>query len=376
MDIVDQRLAVLQEPEWSGRSVREVCRRHGISVDTFYVWKRRYEAAGLEGLVPRSRRPLRSPGQLDIAVEDRILRLRKDHGWGPRKIRDALRREGVAVPAISTVQQALARRGVVASRRARLPRRSAGTRFVRSASNELWQIDGSQHHFADGSPYWVVDLIDDYSRFCVAALAGPTLSGQLAWTGLRAAVAAQGLPAELLSDNGLCFTGRLHGIVVSFERQVTQAGIRFAHSRPFHPQCCGKVERLHLTTKDWMARHHPPHDLRAAQTLLEQFRTHYNTERPHQALDGATPTENYHPGTGLTLPVIELQPADHNPPGCRHRKVTATGYLTYAGHHLNLGQRWSGVTIGLLREKAQLHAFYGMSLIDTFLVGDLPTPTR
>jgi transposase len=195
MDIVEQRLAVLQEPVWSGRSVREVCRRHGISVDTFYVWKRRYEAAGLEGLVPRSRRPLRSPGQLDIGVEDRILRLRKDHGWGPRKIRDALRREGLVVPAISTVQQALARRGVATGRRARLPRRSGGTRFVRSASNELWQIDGSQHHFADGSPYWVVDLIDDYSRFCVAALAGPTLSGQLAWAGLRAADAALKYPA-------------------------------------------------------------------------------------------------------------------------------------------------------------------------------------
>src|SRR5262245_30844834 len=130
MDMVEQRLAVLQEPEWSGRSVREVCSRHGISPDTFYAWKRRYAEFGLEGLAPRSRRRLRSPGQLGAELEEISLGLRKEHGWGPRKIRDALRREGLAVPAISTVSQALARRGVLAPRRARRPPRAEGQRFT------------------------------------------------------------------------------------------------------------------------------------------------------------------------------------------------------------------------------------------------------
>ncbi len=81
-DVVEQRLAVLQEPMISGRSVREVCARHGISRDTFYRWKRGYEAGQLEGLVPRSRRPASSPGQVVVEVEDAIVRLRKEHGWG------------------------------------------------------------------------------------------------------------------------------------------------------------------------------------------------------------------------------------------------------------------------------------------------------
>lgn len=378
MDIVEQRLAVLQEPAWSRRSVRAVCARHGISPDTFYAWQRRYAAEGLAGLVPRSRRPVTSPGQLPIEVEDRIVRLRKEHGWGPRKIRDALRRDGVSpVPAVSTVQQALARRGIGTPRRQARPPRAAGQRFERTASNQLWQIDGWQHHLADGSPYWVVDLVDDYSRYSLAALAGPALSGQLAWTALRGAVAAYGLPEQLLSDNGLCFTGRLHGIVVSFQRQVHAAGIRFYHARPYHPQTCGKIERLHRTTKqEWLARHTPPATLAAAQALLEAFRTHYNTVRPHQALDGAAPTDRYRPGTGLHLPVIDLEPADHNPPGCLRRKVSTQGQFTYAGRQLTLGHRWAGVTVGLLRDRARLHVFYGQSLIETILVGQLPTPTR
>lgn len=387
MDLVEQRLAVLQEPLWSGRSVREVCRRHAISPDTFYAWKRAYEAGGLDGLVPGSRRPDRSPGQIPIGVEDEILRLRKEHGWGPRKIRDALVRAAAesgggdlgigAVPAISTIQQALARRGVLAARRVRPPRRPEGTRFVRAASNELWQIDGTQRHLADGSPYWVVEIIDDYSRYCLAAHTGPGLTGQLAWTALRGAVAAHGLPAELLSDNGLCFTGRLHGLITSFERQVAQAGIRFAHSRPFHPQTCGKVERLHATADDYLTHHHtPPRTLPEAQNQHDAFRAHYNTVRPHQALDGATPAELYRPGTGQLLPLIDLAPADHNPPGCLRRKVNHAGRLNYAHRTFQLENRWSGITVGVKRDHARLQVYYGQALIETFIVGNLPTPTR
>jgi transposase InsO family protein len=377
MDIGEQRLAVLEEPGWSGRSVREVCARHGISPDTFYAWRRRYAKAGLEGLVARSRRPKTSPGQLPAEVDDRIFRLRKEHGWGPRKIRDALRAEGLVVPAVSTVQEALARRGVLTARRRRAPARCPGTRFVREASNQLWQIDGTQHHLADGSPYWVVDLLDDHSRFCLDARVGRALTGQLAWTAFRTAVSRYGLPGELLSDNGLCFTGRLHHTVVSFERQIAQAGVRFPHSRPYHPQTCGKVERQHGTQNAWLARHDPPTDLPAAQQLLDAYRQHYNTARPHQALNGDVPAQRYHPGQGVLLPVIDLEPADHNPPGCLRRKINAQGAFTYARRSFYLGDRWAGVTVGTLRNNAHLQVYYGHSLIDTFLVDtQLPTPTR
>jgi transposase len=169
MDLVEQRLAVLQEPGWSGRSVAEVCARHKISRQTFYEWQRRYAADGLAGLMPRSRRPLRSPGQLDPDLEDRIVRLRKQHGWGPAKIRDALRRDGLAVPAPSTVQQALARRGLTGDpRRRRIQTLQPPQRFERTASSELWQIDGAYHQLADQSAYWSVELIDDHSRYCQA----------------------------------------------------------------------------------------------------------------------------------------------------------------------------------------------------------------
>lgn len=379
MDLVEQRLAVLQEPGWSGRSVAQVCRRHGISRETFYAWRRAYERDGLEGLAPRSRRPLSSPGQLDAGVEDRIVKLRKDHGWGARKLRDQLRREGLdAVPSVSTVGQVLARRGQGPAPRARRRGTAAGSRrFERALSNELWQIDGSMHRLLDGSTYWVADIVDDCSRFLVGAQIAPSLTGELAWATVRAAVARHGQPETLLSDNGLCFTGRLHRTTVAFERQVARAGIRMIHSRPYHPQTCGKIERFHLTYKQWLARRDPPADLTEATALLTAFTAHYNHDRPHQALEGAAPAERYQPGTPVELPRVEVEPADPAPAGSLRRHVDAQGGFGYARRHFSLGRRWIGVQINLVRDGPHLHVFYGAGLLETFAVGtDCPTPKR
>lgn len=378
MNLVEQRLAVLQEPGWSGRSVAEVCARHKISRQTFYDWQRRYAADGLEGLVPRSRRPARSPGQLDPDLEDRIVRLRKQHGWGPAKIRHALRRDGLAAPAASTVQQVLARRGLTGDpRRRRIAADPAVRRFERGACNELWQIDGAYHQLSDQRAYWSVELIDDHSRYCLAIVVGATLSGHLAWTTTRVAVAAYGLPGWLLSDNGRCFTGRLDGHTVTFERRIREAGIRFIHSSPYHPQTCGKVERLHRTQREWLARRARPDTLTDAQQLMDRFREHYNHQRPHQAIDGDAPADRYHPSTPLLLPAVDLEPADHTPPAAIRRKTGPSGRFTYARRSFDLGERFAGITVGVLRDHSRLHVYYGSSLLETFLVGTtLPTPTR
>ena len=92
------RLEVLLEPERTGQSVAEVCRPRGISRETFYAYKRRYELEGAAGLEPRSRQPTRSPAQIDVDLEVKICELRKDHPrWGARRIRAELRKTGVEI---------------------------------------------------------------------------------------------------------------------------------------------------------------------------------------------------------------------------------------------------------------------------------------
>jgi transposase len=100
--VAETRLEVLLEPQRTGDSVAEVCRRRGISTQTFYEYRHRYLAGGLDGLEPRQRRPFHSPRQIDIDLEIEICRVRKDHKrWGASRIRTELVKAGINPPAVS-----------------------------------------------------------------------------------------------------------------------------------------------------------------------------------------------------------------------------------------------------------------------------------
>ncbi len=219
----ERKLEVLLEPERTGDSVAEVCRRRGISRETFSVHRRRYREQGLAGLEPRSRRPRSSPGRLEPELEAEICRLRREHPrWGARRIRAELARAGGDPPAVSTIHRALGRNRLVAPQPPR--RRRATTRFERESPNELWQIDATQVALAAEEPAWVVDIVDDHARYLLAARACPSPSGDAAWACFRQASADCGLPRQLLSDNHLSFTGRLLGVTVDFERKLAEVG--------------------------------------------------------------------------------------------------------------------------------------------------------
>lgn len=373
MDLVELRLRVLRDVE-SGVPVRVAAARHGTSKSQVYVWLDRHRADGADGLVPRSRRPLHSPSQLPADLEDEIVRLRKAYPrYGAKKIRALLARSGWPVPAVATVHRVLVRRGLVVVRSKHRPPPGGWQRFERAASNELWQIDGTQHRLAGGHPFWVVDLIDDHSRYLVAAHVTAALTGAAAWAAVRAGVAEHGVPAQILSDNGTYFTGRLRGSTVPFERQVAAAGIRLIHSRVYHPQTAGKLERQHRTQNNWLDDHDAPADLAAATALIAAYRHDYNHNRPHEAIGQRTPADVYISGVGVDLPSVEIGPADHYPAGCERRRVRDDGTISYQRQHhgrIRLDGRWAGVEVGVIRSGGQLRIYYGSALIDTIIIGD------
>ena len=150
------KLAVLVEPERTGASVAEVCRRRGISRASYYRYRRRYLEEGVDGLEPRSRRPRSSPGQIDAELEVEIVSMRKRHPrWGARRIHAELARAGREPPAVATIHRALKRNHLVAAQPPR--RRKADKRFERAFANDLWQIDATQIPLTDTEPVWVVD---------------------------------------------------------------------------------------------------------------------------------------------------------------------------------------------------------------------------
>lgn len=114
--MAELRLEVLLEAERTGLTVSEVCRRYGISPQTYYRYRRRYLTEGLAGLKDRSRRPDQPANQIPAELELEIVEMRKDHPrWGARRIRTELTRVGIEAPAVSTVHQVLVRNGLVAA---------------------------------------------------------------------------------------------------------------------------------------------------------------------------------------------------------------------------------------------------------------------
>jgi transposase InsO family protein len=109
-------------------------------------------------------------------------------------------------------------------------------------------VDATCVTLADGSKVWFIDILDHHPRFAIAARACRRATRE-AWAYLETAIATYGPPRQLLSDNGLAFTGRRHGRQVLFERNLRALGIQPLTSRPRHPQTCGGLERFHETMK-------------------------------------------------------------------------------------------------------------------------------
>ena len=172
--------------------------------------------------------------------------------------------------------------------------RSSYRRFVWPQPNSAWQIDGTQWALADYSTVWIMDVIDDHSRVATAARAGPGETTQLAWEATSHGISEWGLPARVISDNGVEFTHRLHtGGTGAFDEHLDDLNIAHICSSPGHPTTCGKVERYHRTTKDWLATQPPAATIAELQNQLDAWRNYYNHQRPHSSLHGPTPAEAF-----------------------------------------------------------------------------------
>ena len=277
-----------------GRTKSEVARDYKISRYWVQQLVHRYELEGETAFTPRSRRPHHNPRAIGLDLEDQIVRLRKELSKqgldaGAETIRSHLKREGVdRVPAVSTIWRVLTRRG--SSPRNPETCQSTSTRFEADLPNERWQADTTHWQLADDTGVEIHNLLDDHSRLALRCKARPTTTGPDVRADFRNTFRRYGIPRSVLTDNGAVYTGKPRGGGrVALEVELDLLGVRLHHSRPYHPQTQGKVERFHQTQKKWLAAQPPAADLAALQRQLDRFRRYYNTVRPHRALGRRTP---------------------------------------------------------------------------------------
>jgi transposase InsO family protein len=337
-----------------GRSKSEVARTYGVSRRWVITLVQRYLAEGEAGLEPRSRRPRRSPNRTLPHLEDEIVEIRKalakgGHEAGAATIAFHLERRHGTAPAVSTIWRVLVARGFVTPQPHKRPK-SSYVRFAAEQPNERWQADITHWKLDGGAEVEILNLIDDHSRLCLASAARPVFKAGDVDATFRQAAATYGDPASLLSDNGAVFTGRYRRLGrVILEVTLNTRGIIFTHSRPYHPQTCGKVERFHQTLKRWLATQPPARSIAELQAQLDRFRRYYNTVRPHRALGRRTPIEAYQARPKALPTGTKLDDAGWR---VRHDTVDGYGKLTLRHnsrlHHIGIGRRHARKTVLIL----------------------------
>jgi len=282
-----------------GRSKSEVAGDYKISRYWVQQLVKRYEAEGEAAFTPRSRRPHSNPRAVSLDLEDRIVRLRKDLSKkgldaGAETIRSHLHAAATdRLASTSTIWRILTRRGFVTPQPNKRPK-GAGTRFCADMPNERWQADITHWQLADGTSVEILNIIDDHSRLDLMSKARLTTTGPDVLASFRTAFGRYAIPASVLTDNGAVFTGKPRGGGrVALEIELDLLGVRLHHSRPYHPQTWGKVERFHQTQKKWLAAQPPATTIRILQHQLDRFRRYYNTQRPHRAVERRTPEQAY-----------------------------------------------------------------------------------
>jgi putative transposase len=330
-----------------GEKMARLCAEFGISRKTGYKIFRRYQGCGVEGLTDRSRRPQRHANQLPAAIEQLIVRLKREYpAWGAPKIRERLRRQYAPFqcPAISTVHAVLDRYGLVTCRRRRR-RRAHGTALTwPNAPNALWCADYKGEFMLANRAYCYPLTITDFaSRYLLSCEALESTRERYAFAVFERAFKDFGLPEAIRTDNGVPFASpfalyNLSKLAVWWLR----LGIRIERIKPGQPQQNGRHERMHLTLKTEATRPAALNVLQQ-QARFDTFVRRFNEERPHQALQMQVPAEVYTPSPRPYRGLAELDYPFHD----WTATVTRCGRICWNRRKINLSVVFAGQNVGV-----------------------------
>ena len=294
-DRVSERLEFVRLASVEGSNVSELCRRFGVSRKTGYKWLGRWKSQGKAGLGDQSRQPHSSPAQTPTEVEQIVVALRRKHpAWGGRTLRKRLQVLGhKEVPSASSITRILHRHGLISEADSETHRNFR--RFEHSAPNDLWQIDfKGDFAIAGGGRCYPLTILDDHSRYSLGIFACDNQKQPTTKNHFRSVFLRYGIPRIIYVDNGNPWgTSGYRTRHSKLSAWLMRQDIEVIHGRPYHPQGRGKIERFHRTLKREVLQDRQLGNLADAQRAFDPWRTIYNHERPHQALNLEVPASRY-----------------------------------------------------------------------------------
>ena len=274
------------EPERSGKSISDVCIAFGISRETWYKWKRRYDAYGVDGLKNQSRKPHNIKNvKVTEELEKLVLELRLNNRFGPMRIRFRLKRKYGVSLGTKTIYNLLKRHklNVLAVKLKRKYKR-----FEMKHPNELVQMDtkGPFYLKASRTKHYLIHVIDDCSRKVVSKWCNRRTS-EAALSVLKEWVKLHGKPNKVMHDGGTQFTS------TDFKNFLILNGIKDKQIPKGYPQEQGKVEAYNKIVIAEFLQIEELKDEKDGAEKYESFVNSYNYEREHGGINGMTPAEKF-----------------------------------------------------------------------------------
>ena len=243
----------------AGERMTDLCAEFGISRKTGYKLWSRYQEFGPEGLYDVSRRPRRTPNQTPKDIQQLILALKQRRpSWGAKKLKVVLEQKhpGVKFPALSTINQLLARHGLVKRRkRRRKATYYQGELRQTSAPNEVWGADFKGEFRLGNRRYcYPLTVTDHFSRYLLGCEGLENTKGQPAKAVFEMIFREFGLPDAIRTDNGAPFASTGLAGLTRLSAWWIRLGISLERIEPGHPEQNGRHERMHLTLKQETTR--------------------------------------------------------------------------------------------------------------------------
>ena len=268
-----------------------------LSASTLRNWVRQVKRAnGNYGVLrPKVRRPKRITFRVSDQVVGIIFTLRHQLGWGGHRIAAELKARGIAKVSGRTVYKIFDRLGLPVKVYA-LKGKSDGIayrRYEKKRPNAQWHIDLKQASLADGRKVYVCVVVDDYSRYALAAVVG--LEKTTEWTSQVAeqAIGKAGQPDEIVTDNGREFTSVWEHSLTKFGQLLDEMGITHVTTTPYYPQGNGKAEAFIRTLNREVLRRQTFDSVEELQAALDRFLVYYNNYRLHSSLNWQAPVTRF-----------------------------------------------------------------------------------
>jgi transposase InsO family protein len=289
-----EKLEIIRLVEQSDLSARRTLAELGLCRSTFYQWYRGWREHGYAGLLPRQPHRRRFWNRIPEPERARVVEVALQHpALSPRELACHITDcEGWFISE-SSVYRILKAYDLVTSPAYVVISAADEFRHKTRRVHELWQTDFTYLKVVGWGWYYLLSVLDDYSRYIVAWQLFRTMTAQDVKEVLEEAIAATGVDQvrvrhrpRLLSDNGSAF------IAKDLQEYLQEKGLSHTRGKPYHPQTQGKIERYNRSLKNVvkLQNYYAPWEL---ERQIAPFVKWYNQERYHEALENLTPEDVY-----------------------------------------------------------------------------------